>query len=148
MSNPIATGRVDPAIPARYRHMSTVVIHPSKLEPTRLCFRTSNGCTSSLMPERFRDKLERSAITNHPTATLAGHVATALTSAFPSARSTVHTCPVFSPGDALAIALDAQAVGAKLGLTCRGASLKVRGRRTCVGALGMVRGATGLRSGH
>lgn len=39
--------------------MSSLVIHPSKVEPTKLCFRTSMGCTASLMPERFREKLER-----------------------------------------------------------------------------------------
>ena len=39
--------------------MSSIVVNPSKLEPTKLTFRTSMGCTASLMPERFRDKLER-----------------------------------------------------------------------------------------
>ena len=78
--------------------MSTIVINPSKLEPTRLSFRTSMGCTASLMPERFRDRLD----------------------------STVHTLPVFSPDVALSIALDAQAVAARQGMTCRGASLKAR----------------------
>ena len=52
------------------------------------------------------------------------------------ARSTVHTLPVFSPDVALSIALDAQAVAAKQGVTCRGASLKGRIPAFCVGGRG------------
>ena len=56
-----------PFWPDRERHgvrlerhaMSSLAIHPSKVEPTKLCFRTSMGCTASLMPERFREKLLR-----------------------------------------------------------------------------------------
>ena len=44
-------------------------------------------------------------------------------------RSTVHTLPVFSADVALSIALDAQSVAGQIGVTCRGASLKVRGCR-------------------
>ena len=40
-------------------------------------------------------------------------------------RSTVHTLPVFSADVALSIALDAQSVAGQIGVTCRGASLKV-----------------------
>ena len=39
--------------------MSTLVVHPSRIEPTKLCFRNWLGCTASLVPERFREKLER-----------------------------------------------------------------------------------------
>lgn len=39
--------------------MSTLVVHPSRVEPTKLCFRNWLGCTASLVPERFREKLER-----------------------------------------------------------------------------------------
>uniref|UniRef100_A0A7S0EM06 Fe2OG dioxygenase domain-containing protein n=1 Tax=Phaeocystis antarctica TaxID=33657 RepID=A0A7S0EM06_9EUKA len=76
--------------------MSTLVVHPSRVEPTKLCFRNWLGCTASLVPERFREKLE----------------------------STVHTLPVFSADVALSIALDAQSVAGQIGVTCRGASLK------------------------
>ena len=44
-------------------------------------------------------------------------------------HSTVHTLPVFSSDVALSIALDAQSVAGQIGVTCRGASLKVRIRR-------------------
>jgi len=76
--------------------MSTIVVHPSRVEPTKLCFRNWLGCTASLVPERFREKLE----------------------------SAVHTIPVFTADVAMAIAMDAQTVAGQIGVTCRGASLK------------------------
>ena len=120
--------------------MSTLVVHPSRIEPTKLCFRNWLGCTASLVPERFREKLERcgpplpsyprasrpspSALTHRGPQARGTHAPTSLTR-----RSTVHTLPVFSADVALSIALDAQSVAGQIGVTCRGASLKVRGCR-------------------
>ena len=119
--------------------MSTLVVHPSRIEPTKLCFRNWLGCTASLVPERFREKLERSATPTELSARLTPYPLGAIHRA-PQApgthapspltrRSTVHTLPVFSADVALSIALDAQSVAGQIGVTCRGASLKVRGCR-------------------
>ena len=142
---------------ATQSRMSTLVVHPSRIEPTKLCFRNWLGCTASLVPERFREKLERWATPTELSARLTPYPLGAIHRG-PQARgthapspltrrSTVHTLPVFSADVALSIALDAQSVAGQIGVTCRGASLKVRGCRLSRALRTRCRGAGGCPYG-